>query len=108
MKPEDVFAELGKALAGKLVKDSVTAPNRNVQSLFKCCIQRVVKRSCNITTFLLLSHYHMDSRKEKLETEQKTAEKIQVNHGHCVGLTSLRLLSYLTVPNCWISECISC
>lgn len=23
MKPEDVFAELGKALAGKLVKDSV-------------------------------------------------------------------------------------
>lgn len=50
----------------------------------------------------------MDSMKEKLETEQKTAEKVQANHGHHVGLTSRRLQSYLTVPNCWISECISC
>lgn len=56
----------------------------------------------------LFSHHYTDSIKEKLETEQKTAEKVQVNHGHYVGLTSLRLLSYLTVPNCWISECISC
>ena len=82
MKPEDVFAELGKALAGKPVKDSVITLNRNVQRLFKCCIQRIVKRSCNITTFFLLSHRHMDSMKEKPETEQKTAEKVQVSHGY--------------------------
>lgn len=46
--------------------------------------QKILKRSCNIPTSFLLSHHHRESMEEKSETEQKTAEKAQVNHGHRV------------------------
>lgn len=64
-----------EALAGKLVTHSVITSSRNVQSPFKCCIQRTVKRHCNTTTSFLLSHHHRDSMNEKPETEQKTASQ---------------------------------
>jgi len=56
----------------------------------------------------ITAYFQMDSMKEKHKIEQRIAEKLQYSHGHHVGLRSLRILSYLTVSNCWIPECISC